>query len=356
MTAFMDVKNLIRLVTDIGIEPFFHGLATYIEDDFKRWSQFHKTPRIANHTDFGVVELMPTDDGALYGFKYVNGHPSNYKYGLQTVTAFGMLADMVTGYPLFISELTLATAFRTGATSVMAAKYLAPKNSQSMGLIGLGAQAEFQALAFKAGLGICHLKIFDIDPKATEKFIKNLDGLGFQFTLTNNAAEAAEGVDIITTVTADKKKATILTDNMVGTGVHINGVGGDCPNKTEIAPEILNRAAIFTEYTPQTRIEGDIQQLAPDHPVTEIWEVIIGNAQGRTHPDQITFFDSVGFAIEDFATLRYLYDLSKNTDYSQNLDLLAVPHDPKNLYGLLKGDTQNHDYHSLIEAAICRSS
>lgn len=349
MVKLLDVPHLVQYVNSIGHETFFHRMATCIEDDFKRWEAFDKMPRIASHSDVGVIELMPTDDGTLYGFKYVNGHPSNAQKGLQTVTAYGMLADVQTGYPLFISEMTLTTGFRTGATSVMAAKYLARRNSTSMALIGCGAQAEFQALAFKAGMGIQTLYIYDIDPAAIDKFCRNLEGMGFNIVKTTSVAEAVEHANIITTVTADKKNATILTGDLVKPGVHINGVGGDCPGKTEIARDALLKCNIFTEFTPQTRIEGDIQQLAADHPVTELWEVITGEAPGRTHDDEITFFDSVGFAIEDFAALRYLYEALGNTEYVQDIQLLSVPHNPKNLYGLLKGDAQRTDYASAIE-------
>ncbi|TGV62131.1 ornithine cyclodeaminase, partial [Mesorhizobium sp. M00.F.Ca.ET.149.01.1.1] len=120
--------------------------------------------------------------------------------------------------------------------------------------------------------------------------------------------DAVEGVDIITTVTADKQYATILTDNMVGSGVHINAVGGDCPGKTELHRDILLRSDIFVEFPPQTRIEGEIQQLDADHPVTELWQVMTGQAEGRKAPEQITLFDSVGFATEDFSALRYVRD------------------------------------------------
>ena len=122
MVQFLSVQNLIRLVQDIGSDVFFHELAAVIEEDFKAWSSFEKVPRLANHSKDGVIELMPTDDGSLYSFKYVNGHPKNFQKGLQTVTAYGMLADVDTGYPVFLSELTLTTAFRTGATSAMVAK------------------------------------------------------------------------------------------------------------------------------------------------------------------------------------------------------------------------------------------
>ena len=145
-----------------------------------------------------------------------------------------------------------------------------------------------------------------------------------------------EGAQIITTCTADKQYATILTDNMVGSGVHINAIGGDCPGKTELAEAILHRSDIFVEYPPQTRIEGEIQQLAPDHPVIEMWQVITGKAPGRTSDRQITLFDSVGFAIEDFSALRYVRDQLQETGLYHALDLLADPDDPRDLFGMLQ--------------------
>jgi ornithine cyclodeaminase len=123
---FVSVEKMMRLVHHIGVEQVMLDLAAEIEDDFRRWPLFDKTPRVASHSDVGVIELMPTSDGQTYGFKYVNGHPSNMKKGLQTVTAFGLLADVATGYPLLLSEMTILTALRTAATSAMAARWLAP--------------------------------------------------------------------------------------------------------------------------------------------------------------------------------------------------------------------------------------
>ncbi len=139
----------------------------------------------------------------------------------------------------------------------------------------------------------------------------------------------------MTTCTADKTRATILTDNMVGAGVHINAIGGDCPGKTELHRDILMRADIFVEHPPQTRVEGEIQQLAPDHPVTELWRVIAGRAPGRRSAAAITLFDSVGFAIEDFSALRYVRERLAATGLGQELDLVADPDDPRDLYGML---------------------
>lgn len=336
LVPFVSVENMMKLVHHIGIETVLTDLASYIEADFKRWALFDKTPRVASHSEEGVIELMPTSDGEVYGFKYVNGHPKNTKEGLQTVTAFGLLANVGNGYPVLLSEMTMLTALRTAATSAMAAKYLAPKGSTTMAMIGNGAQSEFQSIAMKAICGITTVKLYDIDPKATQKAAKNLTNMGLTVVQCSSAEESMEGAQIITTCTADKQNATILTDNMVGSGVHINAIGGDCPGKTELHVDILHRSDIFVEYPEQTRIEGEIQQLSDDHPVTELWQVITGATQGRTSDKQITLFDSVGFAIEDFSALRYVRDQIKGTDFSIPLDMLADPDDPRDLFGMLQ--------------------
>lgn len=332
---FISVDHMMRLVLKVGIDSFLTELAGFIEEDFRRWPFFDKTPRVASHSEEGVIELMPTSDGTLYGFKYVNGHPKNIKDGRQTVTAFGVLSDVGNGYPLLISEMTILTALRTASTSAVAAKFLARPDSKSMAIIGNGAQSEFQARAFRSLLGIRDLRLYDIDPSAIRKCARNLEGLGFNITECPSVAEAVEGADIITTVTADKQYATILSDNHVGPGIHINAVGGDCPGKTELGKEVVLKSDIFVEYPPQTRIEGEIQQLPDDYPVTELWKVMSGDAVGRADDQRITLFDSVGFAIEDFSALRYVRIKMVEFGMFVELDMLADPDDPRDLYGML---------------------
>ena len=335
IVPFVSVDHMMKIILDVGVNKMLDGIAQYIEDDFKRWELFDKTARVASHSDVGVIELMPTSDGQIYSFKYVNGHPRNTKTGLQTVTAFGVLSDVNTGYPILLSEMTILTALRTAATSALAAKYLAPKGARTMAIIGNGAQSEFQALAFKQIVGIDKLRLYDIDPVATEKCATNLAGKGFDIVRCSSEQSAVEGADIITTVTADKQNATILTDNMVGNGVHINAIGGDCPGKTELHFDTLKRSNIFVEYPAQTRVEGEIQQLPNDYPVVELWKVICGEAEGRTDNHQITLFDGVGFASEDFSALRFIHHQLKQLDHYIDLDMLADPDEPRDLYGMI---------------------
>ncbi len=187
-----------------------------MKDDFCRWEEFDKSSRTAAHSDIGVIELMPVADGVNYGFKYVNGHPSNPNVGMSTVMAFGALSDVSTGYPRLLSELTLSTALRTSVTSVMAAQALANPHATSMGMIGCGAQSEFQAIAFHTIIGIKELRIFDIDHQAMNKVAEHLKDYPELTVIKASSAKACvEGADIVTTVTADKAYATILTPDMI---------------------------------------------------------------------------------------------------------------------------------------------
>ena len=337
MTRLIDLSTLAAFVHERGAARCMTELAAELRADFLRWESFDKSARTASHSPRGVIELMPVADDALYSFKYVNGHPGNPAGGLPTVMAFGVLAEVRTGYPLLLSELTLTTALRTAATSALAAQALARPGSRRMALVGNGAQAEFQALAFHALLGIRELRVYDTDPAATDKLVRNLahvDGLTVERAAST--AEAVRGADIVTTVTADKSRATILTPAMVEPGMHLNAVGGDCPGKTELHPDVLRGARVVVEYEPQSRVEGEIQQLPADHPVTELWRVLRGDAPGRTRADEVTVFDSVGFALEDYSALRYLYQQAQARGLGVDVELVPTD-DPKDLFGRTRG-------------------
>ncbi len=278
---------------------------------------------------------MPIADATQFAFKYVNGHPSNHRHGLPTVMAFGVLADVDTGAPRLLSELTLTAAIRTAAMSALAARVLARPDSHSMALIGNGAQSEFQALAFRDPVGIRELRLYDTDPAASAKLAANLVGQGLKVLICSGTLQAVRGADVVTTVTADKTNATILTPEMIEPGMHINAVGGDCPGKTELHRGVLEGAAVFVEFEPQARIEGDIQQMPADFPVTEFWLVLSGQASGRSDARQVTVFDSVGFALEDFSALTFMRDTAAELGIAEVIGLVPQAEDPKNLFGML---------------------
>jgi len=270
----------------------------------------------------------------------VNGHPKNTAVGLLTVTAFGLLADVETGYPLLLSELTMTTALRTAAMSALAARHLARPESRVMALIGNGAQSEFQAISFHSMLGIRELRVFDTDLKATAKLEQNLRAMtelsGLRVVRAGSPAEACRGADIVTTVTADKRNAVILTPPMIAPGMHLNAVGGDCPGKTELHRDVLSmpNVRVIVEYEPQSRLEGEIQQMDADFPVTEFADVARSTRAGREHATDITVFDSVGFALEDYSALRLLHSLLHEEEgVARQIDLVPDLANPKDLFG-----------------------
>ena len=341
MVDFIGIERVRELVGRLGAARFIEELAGEIETDYLRWRDFDKSPRHATHSSVGVIELMPASDGQLYAFKYVNGHPKNTSVGLLTVTAFGVLSDVATGYPLLLSELTLTTALRTAATSALAARRMARPDSRVMALIGNGSQSEFQAIAFHHMLGIRELRLFDTDPAATDKLERNLAALrlnGLRVVRVHSTAAAVQGADIVTTVTADKRNAVILAPHMIVAGMHLNAVGGDCPGKTELHPDILRRpdVRVVVEFEPQSRVEGEIQQMESDFMVAELTDVLAGRRPGRVSEREVTIFDSVGFALEDFSSLRYLRRIHQESrGLQQQVDLVPDLENPKDLFGLL---------------------
>lgn len=333
---FVSVENMRKWIRATGSDTIITELVDDLEADFRRWLTFERQPRVASHSPIGVIEVMPTSDGETYGFKYVNGHPGNPARGFQTVTAFGVLADVMTGYPTFISEMTLLTALRTAAVSGLAVRHLARTDARVHGMIGAGSQAVFQAIAVRSQRpNVQVVRLYDVDDAASRTTERHLRDLGFEVSVEKSAAAAVVDADIVTTCTADKANAQVLSAADLPRGVHINAIGGDCPGKTELDLDIVRNNRVFVEHEPQTRIEGEIQFLPTDSPVTEMWQVITGDRPGRESEDEITVFDSVGFAIEDFTALRYVQRATAMTSYSEPIDLIVEPEDPKDLYGMV---------------------
>lgn len=333
------VQDLSMLVKKHGFDNFLNDLIDYLKQDFVRWSEFDKSPRYAAHVPGGVLELMPTADKKYFAYKCVNGHPANPFEGKQTVVATGQLSEIKYGYPLLISEMTVLTGLRTAATAVMASSYLSREDSSVLALVGTGAQSEFQACALKLVRPIKTIRYFDTDPLAMDKFEQNMKDKGFELIRCTDAKEACTGADIITVCTACKGHVVVIENDWVKPGMHVNGLGGDCPGKTELDKNILFRGKVVVEYTEQSMIEGDIQQLTPDEVGqvlhAELWEIINGSKKGRETADEVTIFDSVGFAVEDFSVLRLTYDLAEKYGIGHDVDMVPPIADPKNLISVL---------------------
>ncbi len=337
MVRVLTVEDVKHLIQEVTLKRFFLELINQLKSDFSRWSEFHKSPRHAIHFPVGVIELMPIADEQYYTFKYVNGHPGNPQHNRQTVIATGQLSSVANGYPFLISEMTILTALRTAATSALSSQYLAVKGAKTFGIIGTGAQSEFQTLAHHFGLGIHEVFYFDKDRDAMEKFARNLQPFALQLHPCPDGRTVVEKSQILTTATAQQGHHKIVLADWVKEGTHVNKIGGDSPGKTELDPLLIAKSKIVVELTEQTEVEGEIQQLpSTARPIyAELWELVTKKKPGRESNREITLFDSVGFALEDYSVLRLVYQLAE--EYNVGHQLNMVPHipDPKNLFGVI---------------------
>ncbi len=335
----INTKQLIELINLIGKESFLNQLKIYIKTELQRWQDFDLSPRHSIYFDCGVIELMPCADQQFYTCKYVNGHPNNPKQHKLCVAALGLLSDVNTGYPLMLSDMTLLTAFRTAATSALAARYLARPDSERLAIIGCGAQSEFLVTAICQSFPIKQIKFYDTDIATMGKFACNMKCCSTPLIPCRNIPTLMTDNDIIITATAAKQHQTLFSQTKVYPGLCILAVGGDCPGKTELAKDVLTSNQIVVEYQAQTQIEGEIQVLYGDgepeqKPFTELWQLTTGQKNGRTSDDETFIFDSVGVAVEDFATLTLLYQLAGKYKIGTDVAMIPTPENPKNLYGM----------------------
>ena len=338
MLKVLTISDISKIIAKEGLDNFFNLLADRITHDFKNWDTFGKNPRTAYYSPKGVAELMHIADQKTFSCKYVNGHPYNPLQNRLNVIGMGFMSQMETGYLEMISEMTLLTGLRTGATSALASKLLARKDSKIFGIIGCGSQSEFQVLAHKAVMGLKTIKYYDIDPKAMEKFQKNLEKYDLELIACESVDEVVKDSEIVTTATADIKFAQVLNVSHLREGLHINAMGGDSEEKSELDPEILAKSKIVVELFEQTKKEGEIKQIpnvTKDYIYAELWEIISGQKNARENDSEITLFDSVGFALEDFSTLNVVKDLSEKYDLGTEMNMLPILENPKDLFSLV---------------------
>ena len=329
------VNHLAAALRQYGAETFIQQLLLNMEHDFLHWSEFDKSSRHATHFPNGVIELMPCANDRLYSFKYVNGHPKNTEQGKLCVAALGVLADVDTGYPLLLSEMTLLTAIRTATVAALAAKLMARADSTHLGIVGTGAQSEFQLLAIKQCFDVEQVYYFDIDAAAMDKFATNAKALGVQLVACSSIDQVVSKSDILVTATADKNNNQLVSADMLHPGMHIHAMGGDCPGKTEFSSDVLEKVKLVVEYLPQSLVEGEVQQGGEADVLAELWQLLTGEVVVREAESDITFFDSVGFALEDFSALRTLWEFSNRYDIGESVDLIPSLANPKDLFSLI---------------------
>jgi len=297
-----------------------------VEEAFRIWGEGKgnmpaKAYLLVEHGDF---RAMPAALPGCAGMKWVNAHPQNQARNLPSVMAVMIYNDPETGYPLAIMDATEITAYRTGAAAAIASKFLARKNSRTLGIIGAGCQAYTQILAHAELFDLSSINVFDISKAAVDKLISSLPGILIKSVSIQEAIHS----DIVCTLTPSREP--IVKKEWIIAGTHINAVGADAAGKEELDPSILKEAIVVVDDIRQAGSGGEINVpiqrglYSIDEVHGTLAEVVLGKKKGRIDDEVITVFDSTGIAIEDIAVAKLLFEKAQQSGSYPSIDLIGI--------------------------------
>lgn len=278
----------------------------------------------------GYLGLMPAHvrGGAAeaLGAKAVTFYPRNADRDLPTHMAVILLWDTETGALLAIMDGRLITEMRTAATSAAAAKVLARKDAAVLALLGSGVQARSHLEALRLVRTLRDVRVWSRTPEHRDAFAREMGDRGLRVTACGTGQEAARGADLI--VTATSSPAPVLEGRWLSPGVHITAVGAPRPDWRELDTSAVARSRVFVDSRAGALAEsGDLLHplkegaIDESHIKGEIGEVLAGTVPGRTSPQDITLFKSLGMAVEDVATAAYVYRRARERGVGREIEL-----------------------------------
>ncbi|MBA2775685.1 MAG: ornithine cyclodeaminase [Chloroflexia bacterium] len=267
---------------------------------------------------------------AALGVKVVSVFGRNADRGLPTIASLVTMIDDETGQPLAIMDGAYLTALRTGAVSGAATDLLAREDSKVVTVIGAGAQALTQAAAVCAVRPIERVIVTARSRASLDRFRERLSedwpDLVNRLETSLDTPAAVRDADIVCTATSSP--TPVFEDADLQPGTHINGVGSFTPRMREIPSRTVARALVVVDQLEPALAEaGDL--LIPlreglirrDHISRELGHLVTRKVGGRTSDDEITFFKSVGNAVQDVVVGRFVYDEAIRRQVGQSVDL-----------------------------------
>ena len=267
-------------------------------------------------------------EGKALAIKVVSLFPTNPPRGLAYIQAAVLLFDPETGRAIALLEGSALTAIRTGAAGGAAIDLLARKDSEVAAVFGAGAQGRTQLEAACNAREIQTAFIFDADTDKAQAFAEEMKGKGSitkDIRVASSAKEAMEDADIICTATTSTKP--VFDNNDLQAGTHISAVGSYTPEMQEVPAETLQRAKIFVDSRAAVLEEaGDLIQpiraglFGESHIYGELGEVVLGRILGRQSRDEITYFKSVGIAVQDAMAAQAALNNALKMNIGQEVD------------------------------------
>ncbi len=277
----------------------------------------------------GTALFMPSymKPSAMIGIKVVTLFEQNRKSNLPYIQGMVSLFDGSNGTPRAVLDGGTITSLRTGAASGLATRLLSRKNSTICAIFGAGEQGRSQLEAVCAVRDITRAIVFDILPIAAENFAREMsEALGIDVVVAKSSQEAVKDADIICCATVAKTPVFDAQD--LPAGVHINAVGSYKPHVQEVPEEMVLRSRLYVDHRESALEEtGDLiipikkGVLNKEHIVAEIGEVAAGKVPGRTSASEITFFKTVGVAVQDLAAAAVILKRAEELDIGTMVEL-----------------------------------
>lgn len=230
-----------------------------------------------------------------------------------------MLFNAESGEPLCILSANYLTGIRTGAAGAVAAKYLAKKTSEVIGIIGAGTQSRTQLEGLLSLFPIKKVAIYSRSEEGARRLAGEINGRGFAADICKSPQQLAEQADII--VTATSANSPVLKTSWVRSGTHINAFGSDTKGKRELEIDKLPDKMVCDLWD-QCSIMGEFQHgISRDELYAEIGEIINAKKNGRENDQEITLFDSTGLSVQDVEVAAYVYEKVRNSGLVSWADL-----------------------------------
>ena len=328
MVRILTKENVTQLLT-------MPDALEYVEEAYKQISLGNAlVPQRIAITDPapGLTLIMPGIIGGkmnALATKIVSVYKQNpEKYNMPTVLAKVMVQDINTGDIVGIMDGSLITAMRTGAATGVSVKYIARKNSTTMGIYSAGVQARKQVSAVFWGLNekLEKCKVYDLKKEVAYGFKKELENeLGIEIEIVNSGDDLLTDTDII--VAATTSTIPLFSGDKVAEGTHISSIGAHAPEARELDSMIIKRASVLTAGLKEACLAEAGDYIIPinegvirENDIISIGEIINGNISGRTSDSEITVFKSVGISAQDVAVGKLVYDRALKEGIGQDID------------------------------------
>jgi ornithine cyclodeaminase/alanine dehydrogenase-like protein (mu-crystallin family) len=281
---------------------------TAVEEAFRRYGEGATAPpaSVGLHAAEGTFHVKAAMDG-LFAMKVNANFPDNpSRHRLPTIQGVIVVMDLERGTPLAILDSSLITTLRTAAATAVATQHLARRDAATITIAGCGVQGRASLEALRLVRPLREAYAYDVDGAAAERFARETGA-----RVAPSLEEAVAASDLV--VTCTPARSPILDARHLHPGLFIAAVGGDNPQKQELAPALLAGSKVVVDLLEQAATMGDLHHALDAGVLTredvhgELADVILGRVHGRQHDDEVFVFDSTGSALQDVAVASLAY-------------------------------------------------